>query len=62
MPAEKGIYLNIVPHKIYVGMNCSAEHERRLTTIANQFEECRIFKMQEPNTHTDFDLIEVEIN
>ena len=62
VPAEKGIYLNIVPHKIYVGMNCSAEHERRLTTIANQFEECRIFKMQEPNTHTDFDLIEVEIN
>lgn len=61
VPAERGIYWDIEPHKIYVGMNCSAEHERRLTEIAKQFEGCKIFKMQEPNTGTDFDVIEVEI-
>ena len=61
VPAANGIYWNIVPHKIYVGMNCSSEHERRLVAIAKHFDGCKVYKMLETDTRTNFDLIEVEI-
>lgn len=61
VPAANGIYWDIVPYKIYIGMNCSPEHERRLVAIAKQFDGCKVYKMLETDTQTNFDLIEVEI-
>ena len=61
VPAAKGIYFDLEPHKIYVGMNCSKEHEKRLTEIAQTFSGCKIYKMQHANNGLEFKLVELQL-
>ena len=61
VPATNGIYFEIEPHKIYVGMKCSADHEKRLAEIAQSFSGCEIYKMQNTNNGIEFKLIELQL-
>ena len=61
VPAIQGIYLDVEPHKIYVGMNCSENHEKQLTEIAQSFNGCEIYKMQAAKNGLDFKLVELQL-
>ena len=61
VPAEKGKYFDLEPHRIYVGMNCSEDHEKRLTEIARSVSSCKIFKMQHANNGLEFKLVELQL-
>ena len=49
VPAVMGKYFDLEPQKIYVGMKCSEDHEKRLAEIARSFSGCEIYKMQQAN-------------
>lgn len=61
VPAEKGKYFDLEPHRIYVGMNCSEDHEKRLTEIARSFSGCEIYKMQHGKKGLEFMLVELQL-
>lgn len=62
VPIEHGEYFSAVPNKIYVGMNCTKEHEDRLLLIARNFHRCEVYKMQETIDNTEFCLKQKRIN
>lgn len=61
VPAAKGIYLDLEPCKIYVGLNCSKNHEKRLAQIAQSFSGCEIYKMQSARNGVEFKLAELQL-
>lgn len=61
VPAVMGKYFDLEPHKIYVGMNCSKDHEKRLAEIAQSFSGCEIYKMQQTNNGLEFKLVELQL-
>ena len=61
VPAELGIYFPAIPNKIYMGMNCSDEHEKRFLEIVEKFPECELYKLQGIPDDTNFNLREVRI-
>lgn len=61
VPIDCGMHFPLAPYKIYIGMNCSKEHEARLIEIAKGFEECEVIKMQEPTNSSSFDLNEISL-
>ena len=58
VPTQCGNYFPAIPSKIYVGMNCSLEHEQVLINIARNFPGCQLFKMKEVTDDCDFFLRE----
>lgn len=47
VPRSYGKYLNLVPKKIFVGINCKQEYTERLIEIAKKFQPfCEIFQMK----------------
>ena len=44
-PFNFGNYLPLKPKKIYLGMNCSAEHEQKIMKIVQKFPYCELYKM-----------------
>lgn len=61
VPAVKGKYFDLEPHRIYVGMNCAEDHEKRLTEIAQSFSGCEIYKMQQAKNGLEFKLVELQL-
>ena len=61
VPALIGKYFDIEPQRIYVGMNCSEDHEKRLAEIARSFSGCEIYRMQQANNGLEFKLVEIEV-
>lgn len=61
VPAGKGKYFDLKPHKIFVGLNCSEEHEKRLIEIARSFSGCEIYKMQQADSGLEFKLLELQL-
>ncbi len=61
VPTQYGKYFPAIPKKIYIGMNCSAEHEKTLLDIGRQFLGCQVFKMQEATEESGFYLKETQL-
>lgn len=61
VPTQYGVYFPAIPSKIFVGMNCSTEHEEILLDIAHQFSGCQVFKMQEASEESGFYLKETQL-
>lgn len=56
-----GKHFDLEPHKIYVGMKCLEDHEKRLAEIAQSFSGCEIYKMQQTNNGLEFKLVELQL-
>lgn len=54
VPVNFGNFFPAIPSKIYIGMNCSAEHEATLVEIAHQFRGCQVIKMQKATEQSNF--------
>ena len=61
VPVQYGKFFPAIPSKIYIGMNCSSEHENELIDIAHCYPGCQVFKMQEATEQSDFYLKEVQL-
>lgn len=61
VPLQYGKFFPAVPSKIYIGMNCSLEHEQTLLNIGKNFVGCQVFKMQETTEESDFYLKEIQL-
>ena len=61
VPLQYGEYFPAIPSKIYIGMNCSAEHEQALLDIGRSFIGCQVYKMQEATDESNFYLKETKL-
>lgn len=63
VPREYGNYLEILPKKIFIGMNCTEVHRKRLIEIAKKFQPyCDIFQMGKISKNSKNWLSEEKVN
>ncbi len=52
-------YFKLAPKKIYLGMNCSSEHEELFIKIMKDLPQCELFKMKNASNDSNF-FLEIE--
>lgn len=63
VPRKYGNYLEILPKKIFIGMNCTEVHRKRLIEIAKNFQPyCDIFQMGKISKNSKHWLSEEKVN
>lgn len=63
VPRFYGNYLDILPKKIFIGINCKKVHKARLIEIAKKFQPyCEVFQMKNVANSLNHWLIEEKIN
>ena len=61
LPFDFGSYLPLSPRKIYLGMNCTKEHEQRILEIVQNFPNCELYKMTDTLDNCNFCLKSIRL-